>query len=104
MGTDQAHEKNHRAVKADGGTNDIVNNESALLEWALCSRRIKLIEAFKHFEKSFSDPSEELINIVSKELKSAKASSSFRSALQIYQSQCNAITKERLNAVNMKPT
>ena len=103
MGIDQAHEKNNRAVKAVGGTNDIVNDESALLEWALCSRRIKLIEAFKNFEKSFFDLPEELINIVSKELKSAKASGSFRSALQIGQSQCNAITKERLNAANTKP-
>ena len=36
------------------------------------------------------------MNIVSKELMPAKASSSVRNALQIGQSQCNAITKERL--------
>ena len=69
-----------------------------------CSRRIKLFEALKLFENTFSDPPEELMNIISKELMSAKASSSVRSALQIGQSQCNAITKERLNAVNTKPT
>ena len=69
-----------------------------------CSRRIKLFEALKLFENTFSDPPEELMNIISKEPMSAKASSSVRSALQIGQSQCNAITKERLNAVNTKPT
>ena len=71
------------------------------------SRRIKLIEAFNHFESPFSefaDPLEELMNIVSKELMSAKHSRSFRRALQIGQSQCNAFTKEKLNAVNTKPT
>ena len=69
-----------------------------------CSRGIKLIEAFKHFENTLSDPPEELLNIISKELMSAKASSSVRNALQIDQSQCNVVTKERLNAVNTKPT
>ena len=49
-------------------------------------------------------PPEELMNIISKELMSAKASSSVSSALQIDQSQCNIVTKERLNAVNTKPT
>ena len=66
-----------------------------------CSRRIKLFEALKLFENTFSDPPEELMNIISKELMSAKASSSVRSALQIGQSQCNVVTKERLNT---KPT
>ena len=63
-----------------------------------------MIKVFKYLENPFSDPPEELMNIVSKELMSAKASSSVRSALQISQSQCNTITKERLNAVNTKPT
>ena len=44
------------------------------------------------------------MNIVSKELMSSKASSFVRSALQIGQSQCNVITKERLNTANAKPT
>ena len=66
-----------------------------------CSRRIKLFEALKLFENTFSDPPEELMNIISKELMSAKGSSSVRSALQIGQSQCNVVTKERLNT---KPT
>ena len=69
-----------------------------------CSRRIKLFEALKLFENTFSDPPEELMNIISKELMSAKASSSVRSALQIGQSQCSGITKKRLNAVKTKPT
>ena len=63
-----------------------------------------MIEAFKHFENPFSDPSEELMNTVSKELMLAKASSFARSALQFGQSQCNAITKERLNTVKTKPS
>ena len=49
------------------------------------SRGIKLIEAFKHFQTPFSDPPEELMNIVSKELMSAKAFSFVRSAVQIDQ-------------------
>ena len=68
------------------------------------SRRIKLIEAFKDFENPFSDPPEELKNIVSNELISAKASSFIRSAFQIGQSQCNVFTKEKLNAVNTNST
>ena len=36
MGIDQAHEQNNRAVKVDGGAIGIMDNESALLEWALC--------------------------------------------------------------------
>ena len=67
-------------------------------------RETKLIKAFKHFDNSFSDPPEELMSIASKALTSAKASSSIRSVLQIGQSQCNAITKERLNAVNTNQT
>ena len=63
-----------------------------------------MIEAFKHFENTLSDPPEDLMNIISKELMSAKASSSVRSAVQIGQSQCNVVTKERLNAVHTKPT
>ena len=35
MGIDQAHEQNFRAVKVDGGAIGIMDNESALLEWAL---------------------------------------------------------------------
>ena len=83
----------------------IMDNESALLGWALpgryvakmvcastnaypsnpyedrksfekgfCSRQIKFIEAFKHFENAFFDPPEELMNVVSKELMSTKGS------------------------------
>ena len=63
-----------------------------------------MIEVFKHFEDPSSDLPEELMNIVSNELISAKAPSFVRSALRIGRSQCNAITKERLNAVNTKPT
>ena len=51
------------------------------------SRRIKLIEAFKHIENPYShNPPEKLMNIVSKEIMSAKASSSVRSPLKIRQS------------------
>lgn len=63
-----------------------------------------MIEVFKHFKNPFSDPPEKLLNTISKELMSANASCSVRSALQIGQSQCNAITKERLNTVNTKST
>ena len=35
MGIDRAHEQNNRAVKVDGGAIGIMDNESALLEWAL---------------------------------------------------------------------
>ena len=80
------------------------HEDRKLFEKKFRSRRIKLIEALKHFENPFSDPLEELKNIVSKELMSAKASTFVRSALQIGQSRCNAITKGRLNAVNMKQT
>ena len=35
MGIDQAHEQNNKRVKVDGGAIGIMDNESALLEWAL---------------------------------------------------------------------
>lgn len=35
MGIDEAHEQNNRVVKVAGGAIDIMDNESALLEWAL---------------------------------------------------------------------
>ena len=35
IGIDQAHEQNNKAVKVDSGAIDIMDNESALLEWAL---------------------------------------------------------------------
>ena len=43
--------------------------------------QIKLIEAFKHFEKPFPDLPEKSMNIFLKEVISAKGSSSVRSAL-----------------------
>ena len=103
MGINQAHEQNNRAVKVDGGAVGIMDNERALLDWALSgpyiaemvceftnawpsnhnddtksfkkefhSKQIKLIEIFKHFENPFSDPPEELMNIISKELMSER--------------------------------
>ena len=80
------------------------HEDAKLFETEFCLRETKLIKAFKHFDNSFSDPPEELMSIASKALTSAKASSSIRSVLQIGQSQCNAITKERLNAVNTNQT
>ena len=63
-----------------------------------------MIEAFKRFENLFSDPPYELMSIVSIELIAARASVSVGSALQIGQSQCKAIAKVMLNAVNTKRT
>ena len=37
MATDQAHEKNNKLVKIDGGAVDILDNEAALLKWAVAS-------------------------------------------------------------------
>ena len=42
------------------------------------------------------------MNFAAKEIMSTKASSSEVDVLQIGQTQCNNITKERLNALNMK--
>ena len=80
------------------------HEDAKLFETEFCLREIKLIRAFKQYDNSFSDPPEELMSIVSKALTSSKASSSVRSVLQIGESQCNSVTKERLNAVNTKQT
>ena len=92
------------ACESTNGCSSNHHEDTKSFEKEFFSRRIKLIEAFKLFKNPFSDPPEELMNTVSKELMSAKNSSFVRSALQIDQSQNNAITKERLNAVNTKPT
>ena len=74
-------------------------NDTKSLEKDFCSRRIKLIDAFKHNDNPFSDPPEEFINIVLKALTSAKASCSVKSALQIGQSPCNLL--KRKNEANI---
>ena len=37
MATDQAHEQNNKLVKIDGGAVGILDNEAALLKWAVAS-------------------------------------------------------------------
>ena len=70
-------------------------------EKEICSRQVKLIEAF---QEMLINQLQELINIVSKEILSMKASSSARHPLQISQTQCICITKENFNAANKRPT
>ena len=107
----QAHKQNNKAASVDEGATGTLNNESALLKWALSGlyvadmvrestimqplqtittilhhlkrNLIKLIEAFRHFVKKFFYPPEELMNIASKEIISTKASISKGDALQI---------------------
>ena len=40
MGMDQAHERNNKIIKTDGGVIGIIDNEQALLEWAVAGPQI----------------------------------------------------------------
>ena len=43
MATDQVHEQNNKLVKIDGGVVGILDNEVALLKWAVASPIIREI-------------------------------------------------------------
>ena len=43
MGEDQAHEQNNKKIKMDGGAIGILENETALLEWAVSGPQIAKI-------------------------------------------------------------
>eukprot|EP00794_Sanderia_malayensis_P004251 gene4251-4816_t len=66
MGIDQAHEQNNKVVKIDGGAIGLLDNEAALLKWAVASpiigdileqseeQQIKEGHVFKHHEDTNS--------------------------------------------------
>ena len=54
MGFDQAHEQNKKIVKADSGTIGFLDNEAALVEWAVSGPQISVMlqEKFSNDEKN----------------------------------------------------
>ena len=126
MGIDQAHEQNNKIVKVDGGAIGILDDEAALLKWAVAGpiiskmiedvdcdieghhedtakfeadfqmKRSSLIQAFVEIGNPFLEHEDNLIHLISKQVMNEAARDSVINSKDIGNEQLTAFLADRI--------